>query len=50
MHWENKDKSRQIWFLPSQSPGKPRKLLLIPQNPTPMPSLQCEAFPDSPKE
>lgn len=48
-HWENRDNPRQIWFPPSQGPGMPRKLLLILQNPTPEPSLQCETSLDFPK-
>ena len=49
-HWGNKGNPKQTWFLPSQSPGMPRKLLFIPQNPTLIPSAQHEVFPDSPKQ
>lgn len=49
-HWGNKGNPKQTWVLSSQSPGMPRKLLFIPQNPTLIPSAQHEVFPNSPKQ
>lgn len=49
-HWGNKGNPKQTWVLSSQSPGIPRKLLFIPQNPTLIPSAQHEVFPNSPKQ